>query len=74
MVNIALISDFFFPNIGGVESHMYYLAFCLKQMGHKVIVISRARKELGVIGVRHITSGIKVYYLPIEPTSMIVFM
>lgn len=45
MLNIALISDFFFPNIGGVESHMYYLAYCLNSMGHKVIVISRARKE-----------------------------
>lgn len=63
MVNIALISDFFYPNIGGVESHMYYLAFCLKKLGHKVIVITRARKEEGIIGIRYITSGIKVYYL-----------
>lgn len=73
MVNIALISDFFYPNIGGVESHMYYLAYCLKSMGHKVIVISRTRKHLGIVGVRYITSGIKVYYLPHLITSLIVF-
>lgn len=33
---ILMVSDFFFPNFGGVESHIYYLAQCLLKLGHKV--------------------------------------
>lgn len=73
MTNIALLSDFSYPNIGGVESHIYYLAYCLRQLGHKVIIVTRSRKDQGVFGVRYITSGIKVYYVTIEPTANIVF-
>ena len=31
-----MVSDFFFPNFGGVESHIYYLSQCLLKLGHKV--------------------------------------
>ncbi len=43
MVKVALVSDFFFPNIGGVESHMYFLAYCLRSKGHKTIVLTIER-------------------------------
>jgi phosphatidylinositol glycan class A protein len=33
---ILMVSDFFFPNFGGVESHIYYLSQCLLKLGHKV--------------------------------------
>jgi phosphatidylinositol glycan class A protein len=33
---VALVSDFFYPNMGGVEMHIYQLAHCLIQRGHKV--------------------------------------
>lgn len=32
-----MVSDFFYPNIGGVESHIYQLAQCLIARGHKVL-------------------------------------
>lgn len=32
----SMVSDFFYPNFGGVESHQYQLAQCLIKRGHKV--------------------------------------
>ena len=45
MVNILMVSDFFFPQLGGVESHIYNISYCLKSKGHKVIVLTRDRPE-----------------------------
>ncbi|KAF6091247.1 phosphatidylinositol glycan anchor biosynthesis class A [Phyllostomus discolor] len=62
--NICMVSDFFYPNMGGVESHIYQLSQCLIERGHKVIVVTHAygtRK-----GVRYLTKGLKVYYLPLR--------
>ncbi|VDK85074.1 unnamed protein product [Litomosoides sigmodontis] len=64
-INIAcyrLVSDFFCPNAGGVETHMYFLAKCLMQLGHKVIVITHAYGKRR--GIRYLSNGLKVYYLP----------
>lgn len=36
---ILMVSDFFYPNFGGVENHIYYLSQCLIKLGHKVSVI-----------------------------------
>ena len=35
-----MISDFFYPNMGGVESHLYHLSQQLIKRGHKVITNS----------------------------------
>lgn len=35
---VLMVSDFFYPNFGGVENHIYYLSQCLLQRGHKVIL------------------------------------
>lgn len=35
---ILMVSDFFYPNFGGVENHIYYLSQCLIKLGHKVII------------------------------------
>lgn len=32
-----MVSDFFHPNVGGVENHIYMLSTTLMRMGHKVI-------------------------------------
>lgn len=58
-----MASDFFYPNIGGVESHIYQLSQCLLRKGHKVIVITHAYDNR--TGIRYMTSGLKVYYLPL---------
>ncbi|XP_028291955.1 phosphatidylinositol N-acetylglucosaminyltransferase subunit A isoform X2 [Gouania willdenowi] len=35
--SICMVSDFFYPNMGGVESHIYQLSQCLIEKGHKVM-------------------------------------
>uniref|UniRef100_A0A0N5APP5 phosphatidylinositol N-acetylglucosaminyltransferase n=1 Tax=Syphacia muris TaxID=451379 RepID=A0A0N5APP5_9BILA len=58
----SLVSDFFCPNAGGVETHIYFLAKCLLELGHKVIVITHAYGSRK--GIRYLSNGLKVYYLP----------
>ncbi|XP_030199010.1 phosphatidylinositol N-acetylglucosaminyltransferase subunit A isoform X2 [Gadus morhua] len=62
--SICMVSDFFYPNMGGVESHIYQLSQCLMEKGHKVVIATHAygRRK----GVRYLTGGLKVYYLPLQ--------
>ncbi|GAB1598450.1 phosphatidylinositol N-acetylglucosaminyltransferase subunit A-like isoform X1 [Argonauta hians] len=62
---ICMVSDFFYPNMGGVESHIYQLSQCLIERGHKVIVATHRYEDRQ--GVRYLTNGLKVYYLPFYP-------
>ena len=39
-MRIALISDYFYPAIGGVQSHIIGLANVIKRNGHDVVVIT----------------------------------
>lgn len=57
-----MVSDYFFPQPGGVESHMYQLSTKLIDRGHKVIIITHAYDDR--TGVRYLTNGLKVYYVP----------
>lgn len=61
---VCMVSDFFYPNMGGVESHIYQLSQCLIERGHKVIVLTHAYGERR--GVRYLPHGLKVYYLPLR--------
>ncbi|KAJ4857580.1 PIGA (GPI anchor biosynthesis) domain-containing protein [Trichoderma breve] len=60
--NIAMVSDFFFPQPGGVESHIYQLSSKLIDRGHKVIIITHAHDDRK--GVRYLNNGLKVYHVP----------
>uniref|UniRef100_A0A452SE99 PIGA GPI anchor biosynthesis domain-containing protein n=1 Tax=Ursus americanus TaxID=9643 RepID=A0A452SE99_URSAM len=62
--NICMVSDFFYPNMGGVESHIYQLSQCLIERGHKVIIVTHAYGDRK--GIRYLTNGLKVYYLPLK--------
>lgn len=73
---IAMCSDFFYPRLGGVEMHIWSLAQCFLQRGHKVIVLTHAIQDKNVkytdgkrpklrSGIRWMTNGLKVYYLPL---------
>eukprot|EP00850_Spirogloea_muscicola_P022689 SM000307S11686 [mRNA] locus=s307:68156:76880:+ [translate_table: standard] len=62
---VLMVSDFFYPNFGGVENHIYYLSQCLLQRGHKVVVLTHAYGNRA--GVRYMTNGLKVYYVPRLP-------
>eukprot|EP00050_Salpingoeca_kvevrii_P004184 m.245536 g.245536 ORF g.245536 m.245536 type:complete len:234 (-) comp10958_c1_seq3:981-1682(-) len=59
---VCLVSDFYHPNIGGVETHIYQLAQAIRARGHKVVVATHAYGDRR--GVRYTTAGLKVYYLP----------
>ncbi|KAL4102199.1 hypothetical protein PRIC1_005945 [Phytophthora ramorum] len=71
---IAMCCDFFFPRLGGVEMHMWSLSQCLLRRGHKVVVLTHAvpgpsngATPSQRTGVRYMTHGLKVYYLPVTP-------
>ena len=68
-LNIALVSDFFYPNLGGVEMHEYSIGYCLKERGHKVIAITKNYGDR--VGVRYLPNGIKVYHVPIQNIPMV---
>ncbi|XP_028798712.1 phosphatidylinositol N-acetylglucosaminyltransferase subunit A isoform X1 [Neltuma alba] len=65
---ILMVSDFFYPNFGGVESHIYYLSQCLLKLGHKVVVATHVYGNRS--GIRYMTGGLKVYYVPWRPFFM----
>jgi len=58
-----MISDFFFPNVGGVEGHIHMASNELLKRGHKVIVVTHAYPP-NRTGVRWLPGGLKVYYVP----------
>ncbi|XP_011306452.1 N-acetylglucosaminyl-phosphatidylinositol biosynthetic protein [Fopius arisanus] len=60
---ICMVSDFFYPNMGGVEEHIFNLSQCLIGRGHKVVVLTHSYNDR--VGIRYMTNGLKVYYLPI---------
>ena len=55
---VAMVSDFFYPNSGGVESHIYQLAQCLLERGLRVVVVTHAYGDR--VGVRYLTNFLKV--------------
>ncbi|ADV21782.1 phosphatidylinositol glycan, class A [Cryptococcus gattii E566] len=64
---IAMVSDFFFPIIGGVEGHIYSLSVELMRRGHKVIVITHSHPDRS--GVHYLSPSLKIYYLPYLPIA-----
>ena len=60
---ICMVSDFFYPRLGGVEMHLWSLSQNLLRLGHKVIVVTHSYKDR--MGVRYMTNGLKVYYIPL---------
>lgn len=61
---ICMVCDFFFPNFGGVESHIFSLSQSLLQRNNKVIIVTHSYDDR--IGIRYLVNGLKVYYLPIK--------
>ena len=68
-----MVGDFFHPNVGGVENHIYMLGAQLLARGHKVIVITHShRSRSGAhdrVGVRWLLPGLKVYHIPFPPIA-----
>lgn len=62
---ICMVSDFFYPNMGGIEMHIFELSQQLIKRGFKVIIVTHYYKDR--TGIRWMGNGIKVYYLPMQP-------
>ncbi|KAH8101783.1 transferase [Cristinia sonorae] len=58
-----MVTDFFHPNVGGVESHVFMLSANLIRRGHKVIVITHSHPP-DRVGIRWMLPSLKVYYVP----------
>ncbi|XP_037937964.1 N-acetylglucosaminyl-phosphatidylinositol biosynthetic protein [Teleopsis dalmanni] len=63
-MRICMASDFFYPSIGGVEEHIFNLSQILLEHGHKVIVLTHSYGDCN--GIRYLSNGLKVYYVPIK--------
>ncbi|WP_048147934.1 glycosyltransferase family 4 protein [Palaeococcus ferrophilus] len=55
-MKVALVSDWYYPKVGGVASHMHDLALKLSEMGHEVTIVTNDRvtgkeEELGAKGI-----------------------
>jgi len=61
--NIAMACDYFYPQLGGIEFHIYHLAQNLINLGHNVIIITHQYGDR--TGVRHLSNGLKVYHIPL---------
>lgn len=75
-----MVCDFFHPNVGGVENHIFMLSLNLLQRGHKVrelpasvlvytddfqvIIITHSYPPCRV-GIRWLAPGLKVYHIPL---------
>lgn len=60
--NIAMVTDFYYPQPGGVEFHVHHLSQKLIDLGHSVIIITHNYGSRN--GVRTLTNGLKIYYCP----------
>ena len=61
-INLCFCSDFFYPDIGGIETHIFQLAKHLNELGiKKIIGITRNRKDFE--GYHLIDNFFHIYYL-----------
>jgi len=56
-----MVSDFFYPNMGGVEEHIFNLSQCLLEHGHKVVILTHSYGDR--VGIRYMTNGLKVCFI-----------
>ena len=73
-----MISDFFHPEVGGVENHIYMLGASLIRRGHKVTCLYPIPSDIQLaqvivithshppdrVGIRWLVPGLKVYHIP----------
>lgn len=55
-----MVCDFFYPRLGGVETHIWSLSQCLLRRGHRVVVVTHGCDNRK--GVRYMTNGLKVLW------------
>ncbi|MBS7643893.1 glycosyltransferase family 4 protein [Candidatus Bathyarchaeota archaeon] len=67
-MKVALCTDFFFPRIGGVLSHVIGLASQLERSGHEVVIITKQTNNLKECdGFRNVKTVPSKYVKPLIP-------
>lgn len=61
-LTILMLSEFFYPDVGGIETHICALSTKLVALGYRVVVLTRHFGERR--GIRYLSNGMKVYHLP----------
>jgi phosphatidylinositol glycan class A protein len=62
-INVALVSDFYYPAVGGVELQIGELARYLASRVNQVVVITHCVGESACFG-RQVVGNVSTYYLP----------
>jgi phosphatidylinositol glycan class A protein len=57
-LTICIVTDFYYPRLGGVEVHIYQLTVSLMRLGCKVIIVTHQHKNRQ--GIRYMGNGVKV--------------
>jgi glycosyltransferase involved in cell wall biosynthesis len=71
-LKVALCTDFFFPRIGGVSSHVVGLALQLEKHGHEVVIITKQTDNLkGCNGFQNVKAAPSKSVKPLIPFSTI---
>ena len=65
-MRIALVSDYFYPAFGGVESHIIGLANVLKRKGHHVIVITHQVRRVRILSYKQVRVRFLVFSLDVK--------
>ena len=68
-MNIAIITDTYFPDINGVASSIHTLALALRKRGHRVYVFVTSEKNSPVI--RRVGKNPPVFRIPSIPTMFV---
>ncbi|KAM0687198.1 hypothetical protein COBT_001563 [Conglomerata obtusa] len=65
-LSIAMVSDYFYPNLGGIETHIELLAKHLQKLNCHIIIITHKYTKPGIKNL----NGILIYYLNIPTIAM----
>ncbi|MBO4926998.1 MAG: glycosyltransferase family 4 protein [Clostridiales bacterium] len=68
-MNIAIITDTYFPDINGVTSSIYTLAIALRKRGHRVYVFATSENNSPVI--RRVSKHPPVFRIPSVPMLLV---
>lgn len=68
-MNIAIITDTYFPDINGVTSSIYTLALALRKRGHRVYIFAISNKTSTVI--RRVSKNPPVFSIPSIPMLLV---
>ncbi|MCD6593524.1 glycosyltransferase family 4 protein [Candidatus Bathyarchaeota archaeon] len=71
-MRVALCTDYFYPHIGGVQSHVAGLASELERRGHEVAILTKQLKTDLLNCFLRVSHGKIVYIKPIFPLPIII--